>query len=67
MIEEAGYVCIFYPKFHCKLNFIEWYWGAAKHYTWENCNYSWSGLQQIVPISLEIINLIIIWKFAQYA
>jgi transposase len=30
MIEDSGHVCIFFPKFHCELNFIEQYWGAAK-------------------------------------
>ena len=28
MIENSGHVCIFFPKFHCELNFIERYWGA---------------------------------------
>jgi hypothetical protein len=31
MIEERGHQCDFYPKFHCELNFIEQYWGAAKY------------------------------------
>jgi hypothetical protein len=29
-IELRGHLCNFYPKYHCKLNFIEQYWGAAK-------------------------------------
>ena len=29
-IESRGHICNFYPKYHCELNFIEQYWGAAK-------------------------------------
>ena len=30
-IVSRGHICDFYPKFHCELNFIEQYWGAAKY------------------------------------
>ena len=30
LIERHGHLCDFYPKYHCELNFIEQYWGAAK-------------------------------------
>jgi transposase len=29
-IEEAGHVCLFLPKFHCKLNPIELFWSYIK-------------------------------------
>ena len=29
-IESHGHLCDFYPKYHCELNYIEQYWGAAK-------------------------------------
>ncbi|QRV98629.1 DDE family endonuclease [Ceratobasidium sp. AG-Ba] len=30
IIEDAGHICMFLPKFHCELNPIEMYWGYAK-------------------------------------
>jgi hypothetical protein len=29
-VESRGHLCDFYLKYHCELNFIEQYWGAAK-------------------------------------
>ena len=31
-IEAAGHVCLFLLKFHCELNFIEFFWGMVKKY-----------------------------------
>jgi hypothetical protein len=29
-IEDAGHPVIFCPKYHCELNFIEFFWGASR-------------------------------------
>ncbi|KZT32519.1 hypothetical protein SISSUDRAFT_1072510 [Sistotremastrum suecicum HHB10207 ss-3] len=31
LVESRGHLCIFYPKYHCELNFIEMVWGRAKY------------------------------------
>ena len=33
VIEAAGHLCIVLLKFHCELNFIEFFWGAVKAIT----------------------------------
>lgn len=62
-IEERGHMTIFYPKFHCELNFIEYYWGAAKQYARKNCGYNIVALRAIVPLALESVSRGLIWKY----
>ena len=62
-IEAAGHLCILLPKFHCKLNFIEYFWGAMKHYLCEHCNYTYAGLQENLPKALASVDISTIWKW----
>lgn len=54
-VEAAGHSVIFYPKFHCELNFIERFWCAAKHYVRENCVYTIDGLRTTIPAAFNSI------------
>ncbi|RPA91852.1 hypothetical protein L873DRAFT_1866135 [Choiromyces venosus 120613-1] len=38
VIEEAGHRTLFYPKFHCELNWIEYFWRVAKWYMRKHCH-----------------------------
>lgn len=63
VVESRGHVCLFYPKFHCELNFIEPYWGAAKRYSRDNCDYSLSGLRKTVPAALASVSNVSILRY----
>jgi hypothetical protein len=65
IIEAAGHMCIFYPKFHCELNFIESFWGDAKRYSRLHCDYTFKSLKEIVPRALESVTLTKIRRFAR--
>ena len=54
-LEASNQQVIFYPKFHCELNFIERFWCAAKYYTHGNCSYSLNGLQAVLPAALDSV------------
>ena len=56
-IEDAGHLCIFLPKFHCKLNFIEFFWGKAKKYIRDNCDGTFETLKKNLPLALQSVQL----------
>lgn len=63
IIEDAGYLVNFYPKFHHKLNWIEYYLGACKYFARRYCNYSFAGLRKIVPEALESVSSSLVHKY----
>jgi hypothetical protein len=65
-VEAAGHSVIFYPKFHCELNFIERFWCAAKHYARENCVYTIDGLRGTIPTAFKSIPTATINRFYKH-
>ena len=55
VIEAAGHLSIFLPKFHCELNFIEYFWGTIKKYLRDHCDYTFTTLQENLPRALESV------------
>jgi hypothetical protein len=54
-LEALNQPVIFYPKFHCGLNFIGRFRRKARFYARENCGYSFQALQKTVPVALHSI------------
>ena len=62
-IENAGHVCLFLPKYHCELNFIEFFWGSVKKYLRENCDYTFDTLKANMPKALASVDIKTIRKW----
>ena len=55
VIEASGHLCIFLLKFHCELNFIEYFWGAMKRFLRDHCDYTFKTLQENLPKALQSV------------
>ncbi|PWW72880.1 hypothetical protein C7212DRAFT_220536, partial [Tuber magnatum] len=47
MVKARGHLVRFYPKFHCELNWIEYYWSQVKCYARDSCEYNYEGLKMV--------------------
>ena len=65
LMAQPGFFLDFYPKFHCEFNFIELYWGASKAYLRRHCDYTFAGLQRLLPIALSSVSVESIRRFAR--
>src|SRR6266511_1554566 len=63
VIEAAGHLCIVLPKFHCELNFIEFFWGLVKKYLRDNCDYTFDTLKENMPKALASVKLVTICRW----
>ncbi|KAJ8462477.1 hypothetical protein ONZ51_g10884 [Trametes cubensis] len=67
LIEEAGDVCHFLPKFHPELNPIEYYWGWSKNYFRERSNGNFARAKKLVQEALDACPLLTIRRFFRRA
>jgi hypothetical protein len=65
-VEAGGHEVIFYPKFHCELNFIERFWCLAKRWLRDNCEYSIGGLRKNLPKALASVSSVSINRFYEH-
>jgi hypothetical protein len=52
MIESRGHACMFTPKFHPEVAWIELYWAKAKRWTRDRIDRSWAGLKAAIFVAL---------------
>ena len=57
VVEDAGHLCVFLPKYHCQIDIIEYFWGASKRYTREHCDYTFERLKNTVKTALASVPL----------
>jgi hypothetical protein len=58
LIVSRGHVCLFFPKFHCELNFIELFWAhcQVKYLIREKCEYNLASLLTAIPESMDALS-----------
>jgi transposase len=66
-VHDAGFDIIFYPKYHCELNYIEMVWGWTKSHHRRNCTYNYKDLKENLPITLrDLLPIAFVRRFSQH-
>ncbi|PWW74282.1 hypothetical protein C7212DRAFT_134534, partial [Tuber magnatum] len=51
------HLVVFFPKFHCKINWIEYFWTQCKRYAREYCDYTLTGLWAQIPDAIASVKV----------
>jgi len=51
------------PKYHCEMNFIEYFWGAVKRFLRQNCDYTFDTLKENMPKAMAAVSVELIRKW----
>jgi hypothetical protein len=66
-VEAAGHEIIFFPKFHCELNFIEMVWAFVKAYYRRHCQFDFKKLREMIDtIMLEKVTKVFVRRAARH-
>jgi hypothetical protein len=52
-VNQHRMILEFYPKFHCECNWIERFWSDVKRDVRSNCDYTFAGLKEHLPVALD--------------
>ena len=66
VVEEAELKIIYYPKYHCELNYIELIWSYMKAKLRRDCTSTFSDLKQKLDLLLQNISLNIFQSSARF-
>ena len=67
LIESLGHLCVFLPKYHPELNFIERFWSRLKWWLRQHCEWSLRALFEKIEEACDKIELSLIRKYARTA
>lgn len=66
VVEKAGHEIIYFPKFHCELNYIELIWAYFKGTLRRNCEFSFDKLKVQVEEIMSSIPLPLVRSSARH-
>ena len=66
VVEDAGLEVIYYPKYHCELNYIELIWSFMKGKLRRDCTFNFSDLKTKIKELLPNIPLTVFQKSARF-
>ncbi|KAH9939048.1 uncharacterized protein BXZ73DRAFT_44162 [Epithele typhae] len=65
--EGKCHICIFLLKYHCEINFIEYFWGIVKRWLREHCDYSFDTIRANMPTAMASVPVELIRKWEHRA